>query len=97
MQLASELRPRSLHWNAGRGLSLCMARSEEYNKAIRVLGRGFVCKAKARLLIDHSFDSKVMKDERAGRPVDALHAVVLRAQSWGFSTSGVERTFPSGG
>ena len=38
-----------------------------------------------------------MKDERAGRPVDALHAVVLRAQSWGFSTSGVERMFPSGG
>ena len=38
-----------------------------------------------------------MKDAKAGRPVDALHAVVLRAQSWGFSTSGVERTYPGQG
>ena len=35
---------------------------------------------------------KVLRDEKAGRTADAIRPVVMRAQSWGFSTSGVERT-----
>lgn len=34
-----------------------------------------------------------MKDAKAGRNVKELKEVVLRALSWGFSTSSVERTW----
>ena len=38
--------------------------------------------------------SKVLRDQRSGRNVKDLHKVIMRALSWGFSTSNVERTPP---
>ena len=36
--------------------------------------------------------TKVMQDRKARKDVENVHALILRAQSWGFGTSKVERS-----
>ena len=42
------------------------------------------------------FGTKVKREEKQKLPCPHLHAIVLRCLAWGFSSSGVERTFSRG-